>query len=393
MTTYSINHLTEQSSVKVGFREQLLILLLFIFGLNIPSYSSISLLCAAVITILLRNKIILKQGILLDTSILFLFSFLYISIGAYYKLFPIADMKNGLLFVGSYLVGYFFAQQFRNIKLAIMIPLSGFVVFAFMSTYTESKSIGTFPIAHRSAHSYWSPDVVINGPVYGIYFSLGMAAISLLFTNIKLRYKMLVLLLPIMSIYGNSALLNRTPMYIGFIVIISCLSIYFFNKKLKLRDYFAFSVVLLLLFYVYNRYTSFITNSDILQRIFSEELQSSRYTLWKEGFVGLIMHPLGGLKTELEGNFTHNFWLDIGNYVGVFPVILIIVFQIRHASSILKLIKANIERYLIVSLFIAIFVSSFVEPVLIASPVFVAYILYVCGYLKTIQMEQENLLT
>lgn len=101
----------------------------------------------------------------------------------------------------------------------------------------------------------------------------------------------------------------------------------------------------------------------------------------------LFKYPFGGNQMELAGlNYAHNVWLDMANRAGLLPFILIVMYTILTVCNLMKLIRNQVIgqeiKFILVSVYIALFLYYMVEPALDANLMFWAVWMLICGLIK-----------
>ncbi|MED0656406.1 hypothetical protein P4S75_03600 [Anoxybacillus ayderensis] len=376
--------------------------LVLIFGFNIPKISIISLFFTVLFIPFFRNKIISKS-FLIDIGLVFLFMISYYYISDLQGLLDL-DIRSLIMIINSiiaYMLGYFISLNFKKTHIVILFGILGLVLFSIFSVYNfmihyKHLLVDNFIISNRSVPSFWKENgEFINGPALGLYLSLGISLLTVVFIKGNLFYKFICLMISGISFYFNVALQNRTPLYIGILLVIIC-AILHLSKSLTQRwiiVYSLFFAFLLILIYCFlDKVITFVWGQTYLDRYFNEGLETPRYTLWLKGIKGLFDYPMGGAKTDFSPYaYAHNFWLDVGWYAGIIPFIIIILLQIRHLKSIINsIIKNNTGSYIILGVSLSYFVGCMVEPALIASQNYIIISFFVFSYIKYLNLNSRE---
>jgi hypothetical protein len=380
--------------IKNYFFIYICLLLVFIFGFNVPIISIISLLFTVLFIPFFKNKIISKS-FLIDIGLVFLFMISYYYISDLQGLLNL-DIRNLIMVINgiiAYMLGYFISLNFKKTHIVILFGILGLTLFSILSVYNfmihyKNLLVDNFIISNRSVPSFWKQNgEFINGPALGLCLSLGISLLTATFTKVNLFYKFVCLMISGISFYYNIALQNRTPLYVGILLIIIC-AITHLSKSLNQKwiiVYSLFFTLLSILIYCFlDKVIALIWGQTYLDRYFNEGLDTPRYTLWLKGIKGLFNYPMGGAKTDFSPySYAHNFWLDVGWYAGIIPFIIIILLQIRHLKSIIKsIIKNNTGSYIILGVTLSYFVGCMVEPALIASQNYIIVSFFVFSYIK-----------
>ena len=96
----------------------------------------------------------------------------------------------------------------------------------------------------------------------------------------------------------------------------------------------------------------------------------SRVVRWIDGCHNLFRYPFGWINEKTEFYSVHNMWLDIARWGGIFAFFISVIFTLRASITTIKMYsqKNNEIVAIILSLNICLFLSCFVEPILIGMP-------------------------
>jgi hypothetical protein len=280
------------------------------------------------------------------------------------------------------------AKKNDNIFFSLTVPSMGFIVFGIVSVFYSIYISENFFLLYRKAPSIWSGEF-INGPMFEVYLSMGIGFITMIFSKKSLIIKFYYLLIAFLSGTAAFSLQGRGSIYLAFIaLILSLMCIYikinFRNKIILLFKIIILFIIIFILIIYINDFAS-IKDLEIVNNYFSKGINSPRYKLWRKGFIGMFKFPLGGAKTDLSPeNYVHNFWLDIGWYAGVLPVIIISLFQVSHTKSFFKIFsnQNNNKCIFVLGFSIMIFGKLFLEPVMFGSVKFFLFSIFFLGYIK-----------
>ena len=83
---------------------------------------------------------------------------------------------------------------------------------------------------------------------------------------------------------------------------------------------------------------------------------------WQLAIVNLFKYPLGWTD---DIGYVHNMWLDIAKISGVIPFFLLLLLTIISLRDLLILLKIrrNCVVIMLISFYLAVFMSCFVEPI------------------------------
>lgn len=383
----------------------ILLFCVFLYGTGVPNLSLVCFsLCVPLIYFLKKKKV--TVSFLFDFSLVFLFGFLYYTISVLYGITSDVEwFENKMVFLIvnialAYIIGYFLAQNFTKINVVIVAMAGGLILFGLLSTgkYVLDQfgqiASDDFLIAERAVPSYWTGGIV-NGPIIGIYFSLGICLISMVYSRIHFLLKGCFIALVLLCSFFNLVLQNRSPIYAGILSFSLATILYGTRMKLtkgKLVLLFALICLLPLLLFVVDvsGITSFLDN-PYFERFKSEGLDTPRYELWYKGVQGLMEYPMGGAKTDFSPyNYAHNLWLDVGWYVGIIPMLLLLFIQVKHLTYLFCFIKQHpAQSYGVIGITASFLVAMMVEPTMIASYTYITLYFFFIGYVKGYLLPDE----
>ncbi|MGG0938979.1 hypothetical protein ABHN11_23465 [Brevibacillus centrosporus] len=383
----------------------LLLTSVFLYGASVPNLSLICLFPCLVLIFFLKNKNV-TVSFLLDASLVFLFAFLYYTMCVLFEITTEDDwLKSKMMFLIAnmtiaYIIGYFLAQNYTNISVILGVTVGGLFTYALLSTASYAMNhlgevaSNNYLIAERAVPSFWNGGT-INGPIIGIYFSLSICLISMIYSRINLLLKGCFLVLAATSIFFNLMLQNRSPIYAGALAFSLATLMYITQMKLTHKKLvlliILFCLMPLNLFFIDFSETKSLLENPFMDRLLSEGLDTPRYALWYKGLIGLFEYPMGGAKTDFSPfDYAHNLWLDVGWYVGVIPMLLLLVIQLKHVPYLLSFLKKKPDQsYGVIGLSVSFFVAMMVEPTLIASYTYVTLFFFFIGYLKGFHLHAD----
>ncbi|WNC13335.1 hypothetical protein [Brevibacillus brevis] len=387
-----------QGATTYAMASGILLLSVFLYGTSVPNLSLICLILSFPAIFFLRRKTV-TVSFLLDASLVFLFAFLYYTMSVLFEIttddewleskfaFLIANMTI------AYIIGYFLAQNFAKISAVIAVTAGGLFSYGFLSTakftleHFGEVAGNNYLIAERAVPSFWNGGIV-NGPIVGIFFSLSICLIAMVYSRINLLLKGCFVALALVSVFLNLMLQNRSPIYAGVLSISIATLLYLTQMKLTHKKLITLLVLICLLplnlFFVDFSETKSLLDNPFMERLISEGLDTPRYQLWYKGVLGLIEYPMGGAKTDFAPyDYAHNLWLDVGWYVGWIPMLLLLLIQVRHLPCLFRFVRSYPDQsYGVIGLSVSFLVAMMVEPTLIASYTYVTLFFFFIGYLK-----------
>ncbi len=368
-----------------------LLLILFIFALNIPVISFFAIVAAFLALIL--KKFLLKENLrstifskrfIIAYLILFSFSISYfLTISSYHLIDD--DIPRTILLVNvSYLVGYNIkleakANKFLNYIYFYLALIGGGVAFVFLSI----KSSSMLDVVGRSVPNVWKPgESPINGPVLDLYSMLGTGLVPFIFYSKNLgihsgNHKLTIFVsstIGFISLFTSVILQGRKAILS---VLIAFLLTTFFKviniKKKDGRDFYVFILLLGSFLFVIASGSIFefiIGNFEMFARFKDEGLESGRYQAWADILESMPNYLTGGRAFRISESYAHNIWLDTFYDGGIIPMVLLLIFHGLHIQPLFKIINSKLPESIIIlaiCVIVPIFVGFQGEPVLQAS--------------------------
>jgi hypothetical protein len=376
----------------------LIIFFILIYGLIIPKVSLLSLLIATGLSVFILKHIRFRLSLIMNILILLFFGVSYYFISSFHELvkFNINIIFYIINLPVAYYLGYIVAQYNKQINNVLLYSLLGPILYAVLSVLVyiiinNNLFTDTYIIQNRAVPMLWDSEDTANAPVMGLFLSLGICFLTALFMKFNNWTKILIISLSILSVIANFIIQNRSPLYAGILAFAFSALIYVFyemNSKKKIIVFsFLVPFLLVILHLITNDNTINLVEIDYFNRYIDMGLDSPRYELWLMGLFGLFMNPFGGAVTDLPYSYVHNFWLDIGWYAGIIPVIFIFFFQVLHVRYCFHLIFKK-RNYIFLGIFVSFFVGFMVEPTMIASPTYVTLQAFILSYIKYNQLNQ-----
>ncbi len=379
------------------------ILLIFIFGLSIPKISDLAIfgLCLVGTWQMSEQQRLLPSDVF-TTLLLAVFLLVYFAISAYYGFsdaFP--NFKDGVVILLSYGAGLTWGRLRNGGASSAWMPAAmaaGFTLYSFLTAFTNPSNVETFLSTDRSAPSFWSGGPPLNGPVLGIYASLGLCLLPLVLLRSDGRRGGRVFALPgvilLFAGFGftsNLILQNRSPYFALAASFLFCSAIYFQRAEgglprrsagLLLRLSPLLVVVLILMI----QFPDFFT--QILFRRFSEQGVDTggRTTAWISVLQDLPIRPFGGKVISLgDVNYAHNLWLDVAYTSGLIALLALLAFHLGHVPYLWRFYRSRqpaTETMMVSALGISLLVGCLGEPIIDASILYFGATCFLLGWVK-----------
>lgn len=391
--------------IKRSFKFAILLLILFVFGLNIPKIS-ILILFVLFYYILIKWNDINRKDFVIQSFLLLMFSFMYYLIVYDYGFIALRDaIKNVLMIQSCYTLGYSINR--RNVYnwpydliWVILSIVAGFVVFSFLCAYSNFFKYNYNLLINRQAISFWlGGDSGVT--ILGLFASLGLCLAPFLFfgkdhQSMEKGYSFLititVLLLFIGGFFVNFILQNRTPFVALALSFIFSAFVYFFMKRSKLsykiKTLFLIGIIFSISYYLFVNSTYDYTKFPIMMRFGALGLKTGRYDSWKYMIRALLnfTNVSGGRIAYIGGlSYVHNLWLDVAYSAGILPLIFLLIFHVNHLKSFIIIIRARLPLPVIITILcvsISILVGFTVEPIMDASVTYFSATCFLFGLIR-----------
>lgn len=403
----------QKTKMEEKFKFAILLLILFIFCLDIPKISTLVIALPFCITLIKWNDIN-KKDFVIQSFLLFMFSFLYYLITYNYGFIDLIGVtKNVLMIQFCYVIGYSINRKNTynwpyGLMWLILSMVAGFVVLPFLSVYPNLSIYSYNELSNRS-----SVFLMVGGLRgfdsaldFGAFSSTGLCLAPLLFfgkdPSIKKSHSFLtaiiVLLLFIGGFYVNFNLQNRAPFVALALSFISSAFIYFFIKRCKLsqkiKTLFLMGVIFSILYYLFINNMYDYTIFPIIKRLEVVRFDTgSRYEASKYMITALLnfTNISGGRIAYIGGlSWVHNLWLDIAYSAGILPLIFLLIFHVNHLKSFTIIVRARFPlpvTITIVTVSISILVSFLVGPTMDASVLYFSTTCILLGLIRRLSSD------
>ena len=194
-----------------------------------------------------------------------------------------------------------------------------------------------------------------NPNILGMYINYLLMAILYLFSKLKKQNIIIKLLLSSLIILSIAGLLfaGSRKSIISFVLILLTYSFYEF--KLKFRNIIYTTIVILILWYIFDILVGFTQDSALINRFASGELEEAtegRSVLIKEAFNVFLKYPFTGVglaNWSYSSNlgyfkYSHNYYVEVLANTGVFGFILIVAIYRQFTIYVLNLLKNYLTR-------------------------------------------------
>jgi len=384
-------------TTKEKFKIYIIIFSLFFYGLGSALISYPIVVIGFILTLLFNNYKNISYVQIINFLLLFLFLLYFYFVSNYffdergfddkllpaYKFFPLI-INPCILYYFSQIIPIKDKSSFlKFLFFAFLSPIILNIISIFYTLYT--KGIFKMLIEREVINIVTGIEMVAT--FSGAILLLGICYFCFFFYKTNYPYKVFSALIVILSFLCSALIQTRTPVFFGSIVLTSILifRFVFASAEYKLKYIFVFIFGLLgLTVYLAPRINSLIeAASFFFYRFFQVGLSTPRYDSWQISLVGLADNPFGGMEQVFKYNYAHNFWLDIGNYVGFIPILAILIFQINNSIGIKKIYSKDKDSFIFLfSLVSAFGFAMLMEPILQAFAFYFSFSVFVMGVIK-----------
>ena len=349
---------------------------LLVYGLDLLGAGNYIILAWVILLAVLRKSD--TYYVSRQAWLLFLFGVLYIMFSSLYESIELQTIIRVLLapFFG-YLMSENYYIQGGNIKTGILILVIGMFLHGSLNMIVTLRSGYTV----GRITNFWGGELAQT--LQGMILTPAAALFYFGIHNFKNhKASILVSIMAGLSLYFSIVTGRRTLVYIFLALIaINLVRSVFVNNSTKylMRLIFTFSVILIVCIVAYlsdfRGIRTYIEASTFYQRSFvvdESELGASRSQIHGYVISHILDYLFGGSAPIPYASFAHNLWLDVLVVAGIFPMIVLIAYSISTILT-LKRFMQNDEidescKVAYFSIFFALILSFYVEPVLLGAP-------------------------
>ena len=273
----------------------------------------------------------------------------------------------------------------KNIKKAIFIIALGMISHVLLNFVYDLSLMGMDTFISLPHYDIWTRDSLLT-TITAIEYTIPLSLIYYLTIyedNKKIKYGFLLAIV-LMMIY-DFALGRRTPILMLFVSLFVSfiLDNFILGKKKIVKSIiiiFIALIVLLALVICMSKYNlfglgEFINSFVIIKKFIWEGLDAERFEIFIDAIKIAPNHLWG--KQEIStmlGTLVHELWMDIFDYAGIIPYILMIIYSVYFLVQIYKLYKKNNYskeiKVLVLTLVSCCIVHMFLEPMMSNATIF-----------------------
>lgn len=378
-----LNNTIKRRSIEGSFVYYVLISL---FCVNFLGRGSIFCLVFGLFAVVKTKKI------KLDICSLFCFILFFASCIASILYSDIIEAIKCLNFFLMYIVGvsgYYNAVNKK--KYITKVLFSIFAGYALYIVLTYLANLNTVPeyVGQRVINNFWTGErisVTLVGLISSVV--IGYSGYVLLCKK-KYCLKIIAIVSLILVILINSKTATRTPILLLPIVICGMFLIYLFNQNAHKALKILFVILIIVIFAIilinidFLGIRTYIESTPIFKRFQKEGDKTSRVQIFQIHLSYFFDYMWGGGNIQdLTGMMAHNFLQQGHDLYGIFAttsLVLITVCVLRNICKLLTKHKKNEIDYLFISMYFAMLIQSFLEPVFTGYPCFYFSFLLIHG--------------
>jgi hypothetical protein len=276
---------------------------------------------------------------------------------------------------------------------------AGFTVFSALTAFANPYKAETFLSADRSAPHFWAGGAPMNGPVLGIFASLGLCMLPLVFLRSRdprspsgPGWPSAALALAGLGFASNLIMQNRSP-YVALAGSILVCSTVFLQRQeggavKRVWSLFFRLLPVVGLFLVLTILFPDFTLDILTKRFENEGLDTGgRTAAWVSVIQGLPAYPFGGKRILIGGlQYAHNLWMDVAYNSGLIAMLALLAFHLAHLPFLARFYRSRPEmtETLVVSgLGVSMLMGCIGEPTLDASMLYFGSTCFLLGWVKT----------
>lgn len=357
--------------------------LLFLVAINFLHYGQLFLPVICLI-LFIDNKFSFKVNNWLTFLILVLFGISFFIFS--FKLGFYSTM--GFCFPMAYYIGSnILKNDKKTIKKVVYILGFGMALHVGLNIIADFSLDGLNMINSVSHYDIWTQSKVpTTSTAVLTVFVISLLYYLLIHEDSK-KYRILGITLFVIVMIYDLALGRRTPI----IMVLICLLVSLFldacifkNKKINFKPAivafisFGLIIVLFALIYFLNLFglKEYIDNFGIVKKFVEYGLDTGRLDIFFKAIKLMPEHLWGGQEIhDILGIQVHDLWMDTYDYAGIIPFALLVTHSIMFVVTFVKVLKSkrvsNDFKLFISSLFFAITLQLFLEPIMSGSSLFI----------------------
>lgn len=315
------------------------------------------------------------------------------------KIFAVLSLFSVFFFIFSYRMGFYSVMGFclpmayyignnlntneENVKKLIYIIVLGMGVHVLLNFFYDFTIYGTELFRHTSHYDIWLQAEAMPTAVATNYMILTGCIYYLLVKEKKVLYKYgLLAIYAVMMIY-NITIGRRTPFLMLGICLVLCamidFGVYGSNKKI-LKRILAVSALILVIFAIFWTFDLFKFKTTIywlpfLVKFRNYGLGTGRIEILLDGIKMMPSYLWGGQKISgLLDIQIHDLLMDIYDFAGIVPFVLMGIFVIYELYSFIKIIRnkknSSDFKLLLIGVYASMYTQAALEPLMTGASIF-----------------------
>lgn len=367
--------------------------LLFLIGVNVFHYGQLLLpIISLILFIDNRFKFNIKNRTVFVILCLFGISFFIFT----YKLGFYSVM--GMCLPMAYYIGSNLKNSSENNVINVIYLLTfGMATHVVLNFAYEYFMLGSAIFNKIHHYDIWTKEQIsTTGTAINYVFIIGILYYVVFYERNRL-IKFLSCIISIILFIYNFALGRRTPILmlglafvIGYILDIFVYKNRKVNKKLLIiiSSILFVTIALITTLYVidFNGFRMKFILVNLMLKFYNFGLNPERLQIFIEGVKLAPNYLWGGqyISTIMDCQI-HDLWMDVYDYAGIIPFVLLIIYTIIVTKESYKTIHTKIERkVLFIPLIICIIIQLFLEPIITGSSIFLICVVIVLSALQNI---------
>lgn len=282
----------------------------------------------------------------------------------------------------AYYIGSNLNKNEDNVSKIIYLITFGMVTHLILNFIYEFSIRGFDIIGHQNRYDIWlKSKTTSTGLATNMDYIFSLLYFLFIYEKNKKLKQIGIISFVLMFFYelivGRRAQLFMIFLCFGFSFIIDALDS---NNKDKIKNIFkstlySFFVLVTLFFIVYYINIFDIRDAVLFSKFHEYGLNSGRIEILVNGIKYIPYHLFGGQEiSTITGDMFHDLLLDIYDYAGIVPFILMLIYVITEIINIIKIYKnksiATKNKILILTIFFVITLQCIIEPIITGSSIF-----------------------
>ncbi|MBX9969232.1 hypothetical protein H7K06_17095 [Priestia aryabhattai] len=359
---------------------------------------------------------------------------LFLSFASYYLIFQTYNgiqIENLISFFLGPLIFYFAGSKLIKkstgnkeftFEKVVIILLTGSAIFATLCIVYKLTHMSLYDTQFTQADIFFSMKEryvlnVWNGALFhptnlnSQYIFVSITALYFIQRVKKVKQKIWFVAMLAFMVWGSLTTASRTNLYIFLVMIIIgyLVNMKISSKKSEIRikkktllKMIGIAFLLMVLALLWNKISqTFLSNTALFNRINSENLSlehDGRWERMERVYSNLLNYPFGNMPFP----HAHNLFLDIARVAGIFPMVFMIIYFFMITSTTIRFLKNKLisqeVRLLGILLFIGMFISFMIEPVLEGRPYIFMMFCFINGMMRSMvtlnhKFQETNLKT